>query len=81
MGGPLRALCLASGRMTAWWPRPDSNGHVPFGTTDFKSGASTNSATGPRRRAESQEGSGVKAQGQDQPVNDALGAAMLSLST
>ena len=30
-----------------WWPRSDSNGHVPFGTTDFKSGASTNSATGP----------------------------------
>jgi hypothetical protein len=23
-----------------WWPRPESNGHVPFGTTDFKSGAS-----------------------------------------
>src|SRR6516225_4566805 len=23
-----------------WWPRSESNGHVPFGTTDFKSGAS-----------------------------------------
>ena len=30
-----------------WWPRTESNGHVPFGTTDFKSGASTSSATGP----------------------------------
>ena len=31
-----------------WWPRLDLNQHIPFGTTDFKSGASTNSATGPR---------------------------------
>src|SRR6185437_1726246 len=31
-----------------WWPRPESNGHVPFGTTDFKSGASNSSATGPQ---------------------------------
>ncbi len=30
-----------------WWPRSDLNRYVPFGTTDFKSGASTNSATGP----------------------------------
>ena len=30
-----------------WWPRTESNGHVPLGTTDFKSVASTNSATGP----------------------------------
>lgn len=34
-------------RKTAWWPRPESNGHVPLGTTDFKSVASTCSATGP----------------------------------
>jgi hypothetical protein len=36
-------------RSERWWPRTDSNGHVPFGTTDFKSGASTSSATGPLR--------------------------------
>lgn len=38
-------------RKTAWWPRPESNGHVPLGTTDFKSVASTCSATGPLRAA------------------------------
>jgi hypothetical protein len=31
----------------AWWPRSDSNGHAPSGATDFKSVASTGSATGP----------------------------------
>lgn len=29
------------------WPRGDSNPHAPYGTTDFKSVASTNSATRP----------------------------------
>src|SRR4051794_27288067 len=29
-----------------WCPGPDSNRHAPFGAADFKSAASTNSATG-----------------------------------
>src|SRR5579872_990350 len=33
-----------------WWPRSESNRYVPFGTTDFKSGASTSSATGPAKQ-------------------------------
>ena len=28
-------------RSVGWWPRTESNGHVPFGTTDFKSNQST----------------------------------------
>ena len=43
------ALCTDCGCFAAksGGPGPSSNGHVPFGTTDFKSGASTSSATGP----------------------------------
>src|SRR3569832_1420555 len=37
----------AEGLSEGWWPRSDSNGHAAFAATDFKSGASTDSATGP----------------------------------
>ena len=64
-GFKARGIPPKSAQHEGWWPRPESNGHVPFGTTDFKSVASTSSATGPMRnfviQAESQAGVSVKA--------------------
>ena len=43
-GNSLNDRCGLSLLAEVWCPLPDSNRHLPFGSSDFKSDASTNSA-------------------------------------